>query len=238
MSRTERPARGPHRGLPPPRLVLAIGGYAVAMAYLEAAVVVYLRAALGVGTGDVFPVDFSATGNQLGIIELGRELATLVMIGGVGWIAGRSPLERLAWAAVVFGIWDAGYYAWLWVFSGWPPSVTTWDLLFLLPVPWASPVWAPVAVSAGLVGFGLVFAGRLRSGSGVRIGRAGVAALLAAGAIVILSFILNAEVVLAGRTPTSFPWPVFALGMTIGMAVAVRALQAPMADSPERSRAI
>lgn len=223
--------------LPELGLIVASGAYSLAMAYLEAAVVVYLRAALGAGTGDVFPVDFSATGNHLGFIELGREVATLVMIAGVGWIAGRSPLERLAWTAVVFGIWDIGYYAWLWVFSGWPPSVATWDLLFLLPVPWAGPVWAPVAVSAGLVVFGLVFAGRLRSGSGVRLGRSGLAALLGAGAIVIVSFILNAEVVLAGGTPTSFPWPVFALGMMIGVAVAVRALRGPMADDVERSAA-
>lgn len=211
--------------LPPFGLVVAIGLYAVAMAYLEAAVVVYLRAALGVGTGDVFPVDFSATGNHLGLIELGRELATLAMIGAVGWVAGRSPLERLAWAGVVFGIWDIGYYAWLWAFSGWPPSVGTWDLLFLLPVPWAGPVWAPMAVSAGLVGFGLLFAGRLRIGPGVRLGRGALGTLLLGGAIVVVSFVLNAGVVLTGGIPSDFPWPVFAAGMVIGIIVAARALR-------------
>lgn len=221
--------------LPELGLIVAVVAYSLAMAYLEAAVVVYLRAAIGVGTGDVFPADFSGTASPLAFIEIGREAATLLMIAGVGWVAGRSPLERLAWAAVVFGIWDVGYYAWLWVFIGWPPSVSTWDLLFLLPVPWAGPVWAPVAVSAGLVAFGLAFAGRLRSGSQVRLGRWGLLALVAAGGIVILSFMLNAGIVLAGGTPTSFPWPVFALGMTIGVAVAVRALQAPMADGMERS---
>lgn len=235
MSPRQSSRSAPRVILPELGLILAIATYGIAMAYLEAAVVVYLRAALGVGTGDVFPVDFSATGNHLGFIELGRELATLLMIAGVGWIAGRSPLERLAWAAVVFGIWDVGYYAWLWVFSGWPPSVGTWDLLFLLPVPWAGPVWAPVVVSGGLVAFGLIFAGRLRSGSGVRLGRSGLVALLTAGAIVVLSFILNANVVLAGETPTSFPWPVFGLGMTMGVVVAARAVHAPMAERPDPS---
>jgi len=212
--------------LPPIGLVAAIGLYAIAMAYLEAAVVVYLRAALGVGTGDVFPVDFSATGNHLGWIELGRETATLAMIGAVGWVAGRSPLDRLAWAAVVFGIWDIGYYFWLWVFSGWPPSVGTWDLLFLLPVPWAGPVWAPMAVSAGLVGFGLLFAGRLRIGASVRLGRGALGALLLGGEIVVVSFVLNAGVVLTGGIPADFAWPLFAAGMGIGMVVAARALRA------------
>ena len=210
--------------LPPIGLVVAIGLYAVAMAYLEAAVVVYLRAALGVGTGDVFPVDLSTTGTHLGF-ELGREVATLAMIGAVGWLAGRSPLERLAWAAVVFGIWDIGYYAWLWVFIGWPPSVGTWDLLFLLPVPWAGPVWAPMAVSAGLIAFGLVYAGRLRTGARVRLGRGSLGTLLIGGSMVVLSFVLNAGVVLTGGVPSTFAWPVFVAGIGIGIAVAARALR-------------
>src|SRR5512146_395675 len=143
--------------------------YALAMSYLESAVVVYLRSALGVPTGSVFPVDLSGSAGSLGVIELGRELATLVMIAAVGWLAGRSPLERLAWASVIFGVWDIGYYAWLWVFSGWPGGFGTWDLLFLLPAPWSGPVWAPVAVSIGLVMFGLAIAWRVRAGAVVRM---------------------------------------------------------------------
>ena len=84
-----------------------------------------IAAFCGVPTGTIFPIDLSPAAMPFGWVELGREVATLVMIGAVAWIAGRSPLERLAWAGVVFGIWDIGYYAWLWVFSGWPPSVGT-----------------------------------------------------------------------------------------------------------------
>ena len=91
-------------------LALAVVIFAFAMAYLESAVVVYLREALGVGTGDVFPIDLeSELSGRLGWIEVGREAATLLMIGGAGWIAGRAGLERLAWAAVVFGVWDIGW---------------------------------------------------------------------------------------------------------------------------------
>lgn len=211
--------------LPPVGLTVGIALYAVAMAYLEAAVVVYLRAALGVPTGSVFPIDLSPHGEPFGWIEVGREGATLAMIGAVAWIAGRSPLERLAWAGVVFGIWDIGYYGWLWVFSGWPPSVGTWDLLFLLPAPWAGPVWAPIAVSVALIGFGLACAGRLRSGGSVRLGRRHLGALLLGGGIIIASFLLNAGVVLGGGTPTSFAWPIFVAGMGIGMAAAWIALR-------------
>ena len=145
------------------------------------------------------------------------------MIATVGWIAGRSPLERLAWAAVVFGIWDIGYYAWLWVFSGWPTGLGTWDLLFLLPVPWAGPVWAPVTVSLGLVGFGLLVAARLRAGRSLAMTASRFGLMLLGGLVVIVSFTLNAGVVIDGGVPTSFAWPVFVAGMAIGIVAAAGA---------------
>jgi hypothetical protein len=219
------PARRLSSRLPPLGLTAGIVLYAMAMAYLEAAVVVYLRAALGVWTGTVFPIDLSPRAMPFGWIEVGREAATLVMIGALAWIVGRSPLERLAWAGVLFGVWDIGYYAWLWVFSGWPSSVHTWDLLFLLPAPWAGPVWAPIVVSLALIGFGLACAGRLRSGASVRFDRRHLGALLAGGAIIVASFLLNAALVLEGGTPTDFAWPIFLAGMAIGMAAAWVALR-------------
>jgi len=222
--------RGPLR-LPPLGLTVGIVLYAVAMAYLEAAVVVYLRAALGMPTGSIFPVDFSR-GNPLGFIEVGREGATLVMIGAVAWIAARSPLERLVWAGVVFGIWDIGYYGWLWVFSGWPSTLGTWDLLFLLPLPWAGPVWAPIAVGVALTGFGLAYAGRLGSGGSLRFSRLQLGALLLGNVIIDASFLLNAGVVLGGGIPTSFAWPIFLAGMGIGMAAAWVALRPRAPDVP------
>jgi hypothetical protein len=212
--------------LPRLSVVLPVAAFALAMAYLESAVVVYLRQALGVSTGEVFPIDLeSELSGTLGWIELGREAATLVMIGSIGWLVGRRGLERLAWAAVIFGIWDIGYYFWLWVFSGWPTSLATWDLLFLIPVPWAGPVWAPVAVSVALVAFGLALAARYRAGLEARADRTTLGALIAGGVIVIVSFILNAGVVLGGGTPTDFAWPVFAAGMGIGVVAAVAILR-------------
>jgi len=201
--------------------------YAVAMAFLESAVVVYLQRALGIDPRGLFPVRDPALTGDLALIEVGREAATLVMLGAVGWLAGRSGLERLAWTAVAFGTWDILYYAWLWVFIGWPPSLATWDLLFLIPVPWAGPAWAPVAVSVALVGFGLVAAARLRAGHPVRAGRAQVAAGIGGGAIVVLAFCWNATLLLDGGVPTDFPWPVFAAGMALAAWGAITALRPP-----------
>jgi hypothetical protein len=202
------------------RLTLVVLAFAVAMAYVESAVVVYLRAALGVGTGDVFPIDLSPQAVPFGAVELGREAATLVMIGAVGWIVGRRGWERLAWAAVVFGAWDIGYYFWLWEFSGWPGSLTTWDLLFLLPVPWAGPIWAPIVVSLLLIGFGLALASRYRAGLEPTAGAPHLAGLLVGGLVVIVSFVLNAGVVLDEGVPTEFAWPVFVAGLGIGVVAA------------------
>lgn len=214
----------------PPRfgpVAAVVIAFAIAMAFLESAVVVYLQRALGIDPRALFPLRDPVVTGDLALIEVGREAATLVMLGTVGWLAGRSGLEQLAWTAVAFGTWDIFYYAWLWAFIGWPSSLGTWDLLFLIPVPWTGPVWAPVAISLALVGFGLAAARRLCAGSPVHAGRVQVAAGAAGGLVVILSFTLDAGRILAGRVPDSFAWPVFAAGMALAVWGATTALRPP-----------
>jgi hypothetical protein len=209
------------------RLALTVVAFAVAMAYLESAVVVYLTGALGGRVGEIFPLKAAVEAGDLIVIELGRELATLVMIAAIGILVGRSPVERLAWSSVVFGAWDIAYYGWLYVFAGWPSSLATTDLLFLLPVPWAGPVWSPIAVSVALIGFGLVAAVRLRAGLPMRLAPWHVAAGLAGGLLVILSYTLDAGNLINGGLPGPYPWPVFLSGMAVAAAAAVHAIRAP-----------
>ena len=218
------PEPGPARAIT--RTAVAVVAYAIAMAYVESAVVVYLRAAYGVETGDVLPLRAPVQGDPFAAIEVGREAATLVMLAAVGGLAGRGALERLAWTAVAFGVWDIGYYAWLNVFSGWPPSLGTWDILFLIPVPWSGPVWAPIVVSLALVAFGLLAAARLRSGRRVALSRRHSVGALAGGALVIVSFTIDAGRILAGEVPTTFAWPIFALGMAVAAAATWSAVRA------------
>lgn len=214
-------------GMSPPFGATAaiVVAYGVAMAFLESAVVVYLQRALGIEVGTLFPLGDPAGVGDLAMIEVGREVATLVMLAAIGWLAGRSGLERLAWTAVAFGTWDILYYGWLWAFIGWPPSLGTWDLLFLIPVPWAGPVWAPVIVSLALVGLGLAAAARLRAGGPVRVGPAQVAAGLLGGLIVVVAFCWNAPQLLDGGIPTDFPWLIFAAGMALAAWGATTALR-------------
>lgn len=203
---------------------IAVIAFSLAMGYLEATVVVYLRTALGIDASVIVPVAEPGGFDAFAGIEVARELATLVMITAVGWLAGRGWLERLAWAAVVFGTWDIAYYAGLWLTVDWPPAIDTWDVLFLVPVTWVGPVWAPMAVSAALVGFGLVAAAGLRAERPVKVGRWGVTAALTGGGLVVLSFLPDAERVLAGDTSPWSGWPLYGLGMALAMAAAMMAL--------------
>jgi hypothetical protein len=206
------------------RTALTVLVFAWAMAYLEAAVVVYLEGAIGSHVGDIFPLRPAGELGNLIAIEVGREAATLVIIGAVGILVGRSRLERLAWSAVVFGVWDIGYYAWLFLFSGWPPSPHTFDLLFLLPVPWAGPVWSPVAVSLALIGVGLAAAFSERSGRHLSTNRRHWAAGIGGGLLVVLSYTLDAPRLMDGGLPGPYAWPLFAAGMVLAVLPAVHVL--------------
>lgn len=191
--------------------------YALAMAYLESAVVVYLQRALTMTPATLFPLRDQATLGGLGSIEVGREVATIVMLVTVGWLAGRTSLERLAWTSVAFGIWDIGYYFWLWVFIDWPTSLGTTDLLFLLPVPWVAPVAAPILVSIALISFGLIVARRTRRGDPLNPELKQWILLTVGGLVVIASFTIDSAHVRNGGMPSAFAWPVFAAGMVLAL---------------------
>lgn len=208
--------------------------FAVAMAYLEAAVVVYLQTALSSRVGPVFPLVPADQAGGLIEIEAGREAATIVMIAAVGLLTGRTWLERLAWSAVVFGAWDIGYYGWLYVLSGWPPSLGTPDILFLLPVPWVGPVWSPMLVSGALIAVGLIAAGTLRAGRSPSLAPWHVVAGVGGGLLVILSYTLDAGRLIDGGLPGPYPWPIFAAGMVVAIAAAGDALRAARPGSHGR----
>ena len=128
--------------------------YALAMAAVEAAVVVDLRE-LYCPAGFRFPIlDFTGDPavRRIGLVEVLREAATMLMLAAVAVLAGRTRWQRWALFLLSFGLWDLFYYAWLKVFLGWPASLMTWDLLFLIPVPWTGPVLAPCLVALALSG--------------------------------------------------------------------------------------
>ena len=122
--------------------------FAIAMAFLETTVVVYLRA-LYYPEGFEFPLkmmDFS-----IGKVEFFRELATLVMILTVAMLTGKTKNQKFAAFIFVFAVWDIFYYVFLYITLSWPASLMTWDILFLIPVTWVGPVIAPVINSIMMI---------------------------------------------------------------------------------------
>lgn len=199
--------------------------FAAAMGYLEAVCVLYLQRAISLDPRALFPVRDASTLDELATAEVAREFATLVMLWAVGWFNGRTVIARLAWTSVAFGIWDVVYYIGLNALIGWPDSLGTWDLLFMIPTPWAGPIWAPIAVSAFLITFGLLYARAAHRGDGLHLARNEWITLITGGVIVIIAFCWNAVTVLEYGVPTDFPVPVFAVGMLLGAMAALRPLR-------------
>lgn len=126
------------------KMIISLAFFAIAMAYAEAAVVVYLRE-LYYPQGFSFPLGILPP--SIYATEVGREAATIVMLLSVAVVAGRNRSQRVAAFLITFGLWDIVYYLWLRFLIDWPPSLMTWDILFLIPVIWAGPVLAPVLCS-------------------------------------------------------------------------------------------
>lgn len=125
--------------------ILIVTIYAIAMGFLEAAVVIYLRK-LYYPLGFTFPLKGFIEPSILSI-EWVREFATIVMLLAIGLIAGKKVYEKFAYFIYAFAIWDIFYYIFLKWTLHWPSSLLTWDLLFLIPWPWIGPVIAPVICS-------------------------------------------------------------------------------------------
>src|SRR5262245_1770533 len=100
--------------------------FGVAMGWVEAATVFYFSTL--VGRIEPYQPNPLPVQNPLGPIELAREAATLVMLAGVGWLAGRNWRTRLGYGAIAFGVWDIWYYVFLKQMAGWPNSWLDWDI--------------------------------------------------------------------------------------------------------------
>ena len=131
---------------------LTVVVYAIAMAWLESAVVYYLRTYIG-RVEPYQPNPLPVVGG-FGPVEAIREAATMVMLLTVGMLAGNNWRARIGYSAIAFGVWDIFYYVFLKAICGWPHSLADWDILFLLPLPWWGPVWAPMAIALLMIIWG------------------------------------------------------------------------------------
>jgi hypothetical protein len=135
--------------------------FALGFGFVEAAVVVYLRAATGLlpgyggtltevqrlGGTALYPPDITQFPKSLLTVEVLREGATMLMLVSVAMLAAARARERSAIFLWIFALWDISYYAGLWTTIRWPASLSSPDVLFLIPVPWVAQVWFPLLVS-------------------------------------------------------------------------------------------
>ena len=122
--------------------------FSIAFAFIESAVVVYIRE-LYYPEGFDFPLKLMAF--HIIITELFREISTLIILVSIGILAGRSSIEKFAYFIMSFAIWDIFYYVFLKALINWPESLLTWDILFFIPLTWVGPVIAPVINSVTMI---------------------------------------------------------------------------------------
>jgi hypothetical protein len=224
------------------RRVVWTSAFAVAMAYLESAVVVYLRK-IYYPNGFRFPL--VALDVSIAVTEIFREAATVVMLIAIGALVGRSRYEKFAFFLLSFAVWDIFYYVFLWLLLAWPESLMTWDILFLIPVMWVGPVVTPIILSLTMI----VLAGGI-----LKIEAAGTfrgirpvewALLIAGSVVVIVSFTVDyttfvvqeggwqslfsmeaaARSIREQYIPIEFPWWIFVVGEGIIVAGIVKILK-------------
>jgi len=204
-----------------------VGGFAIAMAWVEAAAVFYLR--MLVDRVEPYQPNPLPDVGRWGQAELVREVATLLMLAAVGALAGRTGRSRFGYACVAFGVWDLAYYAFLKVLTGWPHSLLDWDILFLIPLPWWGPVLAPALIAL------LLLVGGALLGLGDRpeqplwpqrltVWAGGVGALLALGVFTAdaARALPDGEAAIRNVLPVRFPWALFLLAWVL--------MAAPVAD--------
>ena len=216
--------------------LLWLAFFSVAMGFLEAAVVIYLRHLYYPG-GFKFPL--SMMPENILITELLREVATLIMLTGVAVLSGRSAYQRFAFFLIAFAVWDIFYYVFLYVLLAWPESLFTWDILFLIPVPWVGPVICPCLVSLAMIALMWSTIHWQAKGKSGKLNWKEGSVLLMGSAIVIVSFVCdylefvnahptgkssftlahNKELFIEGATyiPTKFSWMMFWCGQVMLM---------------------
>ncbi len=166
--------------------------FAVAFAWVESSVVVYLREIYYAGSFN-FPIavewdNGKYVSGYLTSIESIREAATIIMLAAVACLSGKNSWQKFCFFMIAFGVWDIFYYVWLYVMVGWPEGLMTWDILFLIPLPWTAPVIAPVLISIAMIAAGTLMIYFDERGAGLKFYWYDWLIEMGCGLIMIISF--------------------------------------------------
>jgi len=201
---------------------VALVFFGIAFAYIESAVVVYLRA-IFYQDGFTFPItafeEIAGFGPYL-LTEIGREAATLVLMFTASYMLGRNLRRMFAYFLTIFAVWDIFYYVWLKVLIDWPASIMDWDMLFLMPAVWAGPVLAPVITSLTM----LVIAAVLFSERPLNITKPRWAGFIAAVLMIVVVFCIGGLKITEPDYRLYFSWPGFVALHAAVIALLVRCM--------------
>jgi len=142
--------------------LLFVTFFGIAFGFIECACVIYIRASTNflpgysgsLGEVQKQSINFFATHQlftekmplSLLTVEVFREAGTIIMLVMLACIATKYIKERIAFFLLAFALWDLFYYVFLYLTVRWPQSLTTKDILFLIPQPWIAEVWLPMLV--------------------------------------------------------------------------------------------
>lgn len=220
--------------------LIVITLFAIAMALLESAVVIYLREIMYPG-GFRFPL--APVLPRLALTEILREAATIVMLATVSILAAKTFSQRFAWFVYTFAIWDIFYYLFLWLLIGWPESLLTWDVLFLIPATWTGPVITPLILTLLMILLSATILLNADRGKTTRLQTIEWGGLSLGSVIAIIAFMTDylrhmreafslGDMLKADREllmshaesyiPDRFPWLLFAAGAAIIAATIIR----------------
>jgi len=201
--------------------------FAVAFAYIESAVVVYLRV-IFYPDGFTFPLknllDVDPAQKYLLLTEIGREAATLVLILAACILFGRNRRQRFAYFLAIFAVWDIFYYVWLKVILGWPEHITDWDILFLIPTVWASAVLYPVIIAVIMLAFAVLILHRDAVDKPVKVAPLDWLIFAVAGVVIVVSFCTAGPYIDKADYKAHFYWPIFALGAASAVAAFIKCI--------------
>ncbi len=218
------------------RKLVWVGIFAIAMAFVEMMVVYYVRK-LYYPDNAIFPLNVSVL--SILIPEMIREASTIIMLLAIAALCGKRFKEKLAYFFYAFAVWDIFYYIWLKVILDWPSSLMTWDVLFLIPVTWASPVICPIIVSASMI----LYAFAILHSDKNKFTKKQIWALAIGGLLIYTSFVWNYSTLLLKKgyvlkfsevaiekeivnlatnaassyIPDYFNWPLFIVGIVLAL---------------------
>jgi hypothetical protein len=215
------------------RAVFSLILFGISFGFVEASIVVYLRHIYDPIRQEMYPdkppgellplitpEQFKTKGpvhQRLLATELAREFATLVMLGTAALAVAANFRQWMGAFVLAFGVWDLFFYLFLKVIIDWPASLFTWDILFLLPLPWVGPVLSPCIVAAGMVFSGIVVLRRELAGPGIQIHPLHWAGIVLGGLVLMIAFMWDWRNTVGGNPPNPFNWPLFIAGMAAGM---------------------